>query len=72
MGSLRQTTGLRQLKITSIEFMPLRLQMRAETVTTGANVKSEDQRDLSAEQMAKVRYAPPETVLVRVKNRCRH
>ena len=47
--------------------MPLRLQMRAETVTTGANVKSEDQRDLSAEQMAKVRYAPPETVLVRVK-----
>jgi L-alanine-DL-glutamate epimerase-like enolase superfamily enzyme len=55
------------MKITSIELTPLQLEMRSASATTGANVKLESQRDLTAQQMAKVRYAAPETVLVRIK-----
>ena len=55
------------MKITAIDLVPLRLEMLSAAVRTGPNVDPADQMDLPPEEIAKLRYAPPETVLVRIK-----
>jgi L-alanine-DL-glutamate epimerase-like enolase superfamily enzyme len=55
------------MKITAIDLVPLRLEMLSAAVRTGPNIDPADQMDLPPEEIAKLRYAPPETVLVRIK-----
>lgn len=55
------------MKITAIDLVPLRLEMLSAAVRTGPNVDPADQMDLPPEEIAKLRYAPPETVLVRIR-----
>ncbi len=55
------------MKITGIELTPLHLEMLGDSIATGVNVNPEDQMNLAPEEMAMRRYAPPETVLVRIK-----
>ncbi|MEZ5865044.1 MAG: mandelate racemase/muconate lactonizing enzyme family protein [Geminicoccaceae bacterium] len=55
------------MKITAIDLVPLHLEMLSAAVRTGPNVDPADQMDLPPEEIAKLRYAPPETVLVRIR-----
>lgn len=56
-----------RMKITAIDLVPLRLEMRSAAAPSEPNVNPADQIDLAPEEIAKLRYAPPETVLVRIK-----
>ncbi|WDR04644.1 mandelate racemase/muconate lactonizing enzyme family protein [Devosia rhodophyticola] len=55
------------MKITAIEMIPLHLEMLGTATATGPNVNPEEQMNLPPEEIAKLRYTPPETVLVRIK-----
>jgi L-alanine-DL-glutamate epimerase-like enolase superfamily enzyme len=55
------------MRITKIEFFPLHLEIGRYGLAQGAEASLADQRDASAEAMAAQRYAPPETVLVRMR-----
>ena len=54
------------MKITSIDFLPLRLEIGKAGSLLGTDASPEEQRNASPEMMAAQRYAPPETVLVRI------
>ncbi|MFN0193158.1 MAG: mandelate racemase/muconate lactonizing enzyme family protein [Aestuariivirga sp.] len=54
------------MKITAIEFFPLRLTIGVPGSPLGTDSSTEEQRDASAEMLAAQRYAPPETVFVRI------
>ena len=55
------------MKITAIEFLPLQLIMSLPGSPLGTDSSSTEQKDASAEVLAAQRYAPPETVFVRIK-----
>ena len=54
------------MKITSINFFPLRLAIGAQGAPLGTEPSLRKQHDASAETLAAQRYAPPETVFVRI------
>ena len=55
------------MKITAIEFLPLQLTMGLPGSPLGTDSSTKEQKDASAEVLAAQRYAPPETVFVRIK-----
>ncbi len=55
------------MKITAIEFLPLRLTIGMSGSPLGTDSSTKEQRHASAEVLAAQRYAPPETVFVRIK-----
>ena len=55
------------MKITAIEFLPLRLTIGMPGSPLGTDSSTKEQRHASAEVLAAQRYAPPETVFVRIK-----
>ena len=54
------------MKITTIDFFPLRLAIGAPGSPLGAETPDTEQRTASAETLAAQRYTPPETVFVRI------
>ena len=54
------------MKITAIDFFPLRLAIGAPGSPLGTDSPIEEQRNASAETLAAQRYTPPETVFVRI------
>jgi L-Ala-D/L-Glu epimerase len=55
------------MKITAIEFLPLRLTIDLPSSPLGTDSSTREQKDATAEVLAAQRYAPPETVFVRIK-----
>jgi L-alanine-DL-glutamate epimerase-like enolase superfamily enzyme len=55
------------MKITAIDLFPLHLEMRSAVVAAGPNMNRDAQLHLAPADIAKLRYAPPECVLVRIK-----
>ncbi|TFG49021.1 MAG: hypothetical protein E4H40_03665 [Candidatus Brocadiia bacterium] len=55
------------MKITTIDFFPLRLAIGAPGSPLGTDSNAMEQRDATAEVLAAQRYTPPETVFVRIR-----